>query len=112
MKLTLLRCKVYLFLNLLVAAKSENSLDSERTTPVMEPQNNNNNNNNNNKSSWPELVGQPSTSAMEVIQKENPTIAHVDIIPDGSMVTMDYRTDRVRVFVAPDNTIAQAPHMG
>ena len=110
MKLKLLLCKAYLFVNLLVAAKSENSLDSERTTAsAMEPQNNNNNNN---KSSWPELVGQPSASAMEVIQKENPTIAHVDIIPDGSMVTMDYRTDRVRVFVAPDNTIAQAPHMG
>ena len=110
MKVTHLLCKAFIFVNLLVAAKSENSLDSERTTSVMESQNNNNNNNN--KSSWPELVGQPSTSAMEVIQKENPTIAHVDIIPDGSMVTMDYRTDRVRVFVAPDNTIAQAPHMG
>jgi len=36
----------------------------------------------------------------------------VQVIPEGSPVTMDMRMDRVRVFVHPDGTVARAPRIG
>ena len=48
---------------------------------------------------WPQL-----TNCVVVVQAM--------CIPEGSMVTMDFRTDRVRVFVDGQGKVAQAPHRG
>ncbi|KAL6624387.1 hypothetical protein ACP70R_031708 [Stipagrostis hirtigluma subsp. patula] len=61
-----------------------------------------------NKTSWPEVVGMPAEEAKKVILKDMPG-AHVVVVPVGSPVTMDYRTDRVRIFV---DTVARAPTVG
>lgn len=60
------------------------------------------------KTSWPEVLGLPAKEAKEIILKDMPD-AHVAVVPVGSMVTMDFRTDRVRIFV---DTVAQTPTIG
>lgn len=47
--------------------------------------------------SWPECVGMSGHKAKSYI--ENNFYGSVYIVPFGMMVTMDYRTDRVRIFV-------------
>mmetsp|Transcript_14468 Transcript_14468/g.18896 ORF Transcript_14468/g.18896 Transcript_14468/m.18896 type:complete len:148 (+) Transcript_14468:170-613(+) len=64
------------------------------------------------KTSWPELVGMPGEQARLIIVQENPSIKQVDLIPEDSMVTMDYREDRVRIFVKEDGTVASIPQHG
>ncbi|KAL6619827.1 hypothetical protein ACP70R_034966 [Stipagrostis hirtigluma subsp. patula] len=46
--------------------------------------------------------------AKKVILKDMPG-AQVVVVPIGSPVTMDYRTDRVRIFV---HTVARSPTIG
>ena len=60
------------------------------------------------KTSWPEVVGMSIEEAKKVILKDMPE-AHVVVVPVGSPVTLDYRTDRVRIFV---DTVAQTPTVG
>ncbi|KAL6864802.1 hypothetical protein ACP4OV_015953 [Aristida adscensionis] len=61
-----------------------------------------------NKTSWPEVVGLPAEEAKKVILKDMPG-ANVVVVPLGAPVTMDYRTDRVRIFV---DTVARPPTIG
>jgi hypothetical protein len=60
------------------------------------------------KTSWPEVVGLPAKEAKEIILKDMPD-AHVVVVPLGSPVTTDFRTDRVRIFV---DTVAKTPTVG
>ncbi len=46
---------------------------------------------------WPNLVGIDADKAVETIKALHPNLNAIKV-PSGSMVTMDYRTDRVRVF--------------
>ncbi|CAM0958483.1 unnamed protein product [Alopecurus aequalis] len=55
--------------------------------------------------SWP---GSPIKEAREIILKDKPD-ANIVVLPAGSPVTLDYRTDRVRIFV---DTVAEIPHIG
>ena len=64
------------------------------------------------KKAWPELVGKDGNLAQETIQGENPSIIKAQIVPKDSIMTMDYRTDRVRIFVNDDNTVASTPRIG
>lgn len=50
-----------------------------------------------NKASWPELMNTPSAQAMAVISEQRPDVKAM-LVPQGAMVTMDMRMDRVRVF--------------
>jgi succinyl-CoA synthetase beta subunit len=61
-----------------------------------------------NKTSWPELVGKSVEEAKKVILKDKPE-AKIIVVLAGSIVTMDYRTDRVRLFV---DTVAEVPIVG
>jgi hypothetical protein len=60
------------------------------------------------KTSWPELVGKSIKEAREIILKDKPD-ANIVVLPAGSQVTLDYRTDRVRIFV---DTVADTPYIG
>jgi hypothetical protein len=60
------------------------------------------------KTSWPELVGKSIKEAREIILKDKPD-ANIVVLPAGSPVTLDYRTDRVRIFV---DTVADTPYIG
>uniref|UniRef100_A0A7N2R6A2 Uncharacterized protein n=1 Tax=Quercus lobata TaxID=97700 RepID=A0A7N2R6A2_QUELO len=46
------------------------------------------------KNSWPELVGVQGTVAEATIERENPSVDAI-IVEDGSVVTPDFRCDRV-----------------
>ncbi|CAN6340315.1 unnamed protein product [Urochloa humidicola] len=60
------------------------------------------------KTSWPEVVGLPVEEAKKIILKDMPD-ADIVVLPAGSPVTMDFRSNRVRVFV---DTVAQTPIVG
>ena len=64
-------------------------------------------------SKWPDksLIGMTGEEAKEEIHNVDPSL-HIDIIPEGSMVTMDHRIDRVRIFVNTDGVVADQPHKG
>lgn len=63
------------------------------------------------KMSWPELVGMTAEEAERKIKEEKPELK-IHIIPPNSMVTMDYRLDRVRLFVDESGKVAQEPRLG
>ncbi|KAE8767213.1 hypothetical protein D1007_22383 [Hordeum vulgare] len=50
------------------------------------------------KTSWPELVGKSIEEAKEVILKDMPE-ADIVVLPTDSLVTMDLRSNRVRILV-------------
>ncbi|TMW88526.1 hypothetical protein EJD97_018438 [Solanum chilense] len=60
------------------------------------------------KQRWPELIGVPAQYAKGIIEKENPFIADIPILLNGSPVTMDFRCDRVRLF---DNILGYVVQM-
>lgn len=61
--------------------------------------------------SWPELVGMTAEEAEKKIKEEKPELK-IHIIPPNSMVTMDYRLERVRIFVDASGKVAQEPQLG
>ncbi|MFI5867087.1 serine protease inhibitor [Streptomyces sp. NPDC051546] len=62
------------------------------------------------KSVWPELMGKPAEEARERIRAEFPEIT-VHMVPEGSMVTMDFNEQRVRLFVK-DGKVVREPRRG
>ncbi|MFF3216123.1 serine protease inhibitor [Streptomyces sp. NPDC002886] len=62
------------------------------------------------KSVWPELMGKPAEEARQQIGAEFPEIA-VHVVPEGSMVTMDFNEQRVRLFVK-DGKVVREPRRG
>ena len=57
------------------------------------------------KNSWPEVVGKSAEEAKALIEATRPGLK-VDILEAGSMMTMDYRLDRVRVIVNQEGKVA------
>lgn len=64
------------------------------------------------KKEWPELVGKDGQEAAKIIKEENPCLKEVIVLPDGSQVTQDYRTDRVRIFVDCNDKVVRTPVIG
>lgn len=63
------------------------------------------------KFSWPELVGVQGTVAEATIERENPSVNAI-IVPLGSVVTTDLRSDRVWVWVNEDGIVNRVPKIG
>lgn len=63
------------------------------------------------KTEWPELVGKDGEEAKAKILEEFPKLT-VFTVKVGSMVTMDYRMDRVRVWVNASGVVARLPKVG
>jgi hypothetical protein len=61
--------------------------------------------------SFPQVVGLSGTKAKAVIEEEEPCL-YVEIIPEGSFVTTDYRIDRVRIFVNGEGVVEMVPLLG
>jgi hypothetical protein len=64
------------------------------------------------KTEWPELVGNTGDEAKKKIERSNPTIKLIQILPENSMMTMDYSTERVRILVNDDNIVTSTPRIG
>eukprot|EP00656_Telonema_subtile_P010219 TRINITY_DN14899_c0_g2_i1.p1 TRINITY_DN14899_c0_g2~~TRINITY_DN14899_c0_g2_i1.p1 ORF type:complete len:129 (-),score=14.84 TRINITY_DN14899_c0_g2_i1:238-624(-) len=60
---------------------------------------------------WGQLVGQDGDSAVEIVAA-CPGVAQAMCVPEGSMVTMDMREDRVRVFVDAEGKVSDVPRRG
>nr|1TM5_I Chain I, chymotrypsin inhibitor 2 [Hordeum vulgare subsp. vulgare] len=63
------------------------------------------------KTEWPELVGKSVEEAKKVILQDKPA-AQIIVLPVGTIVTAEYRIDRVRLFVDRLDNIAQVPRVG
>ncbi|CAL1530892.1 unnamed protein product [Lymnaea stagnalis] len=61
--------------------------------------------------SWPELVGKTFNEAAKKIKEDYPE-AQVIQVAENSMVTMDFRLERVRVFVNAAGVVVQPPTTG
>ncbi|WOL16899.1 inhibitor of trypsin and hageman factor-like [Canna indica] len=65
------------------------------------------------KSSWPELVGVEGEKAVKIIEEQNPTVTAQIVIIGVSIVTPDFRCDRVWVWVDKDTGIVgKVPQIG
>ena len=78
--------------------------------------------------SWPELVGREGTYAVQYIKEKTGEIdtwfkrrsdridclglTNVLLLPEDALITMDYRTDRVRVFIDKDGIVVRTPRIG
>ncbi|CAF4086299.1 unnamed protein product [Rotaria socialis] len=60
--------------------------------------------------SWPDLVGKDGNEVVEKIKQET-GFTQVHIVKPGSMLTMDYRTDRIRVLVDEQGKVQYPPTM-
>ncbi|KAF5826367.1 subtilisin-chymotrypsin inhibitor WSCI-like protein [Dunaliella salina] len=63
------------------------------------------------KRTWPELVGKPYAEAEAAIKRDAPDLT-VSKVNSGSIVTMDFREDRVRVFVDKEGKVEKTPRPG
>nr|1COA_I Chain I, CHYMOTRYPSIN INHIBITOR 2 [Hordeum vulgare] len=63
------------------------------------------------KTEWPELVGKSVEEAKKVILQDKPE-AQIIVLPVGTIVTMEYRIDRVRLFVDKLDNVAEVPRVG
>ena len=64
------------------------------------------------KAAWPELVGADGEAAVATIKAERPDLAQVMTFEEGGMMTMDWREDRVRVFVNGAGQVSTPPACG
>lgn len=63
--------------------------------------------------SWPELVGMSGNAAKAKLQSGHPSLAIIELVPEGSFVTEDYRTDRVRIWIdGTTQTVTVPPTVG
>ncbi|CAF1476115.1 unnamed protein product [Adineta steineri] len=63
------------------------------------------------KQQWPELVGEKGEDAVKIIKQET-GFTNVVTVQQGSPVTMDFRTDRVRVIITDKDIVATIPTIG
>jgi hypothetical protein len=63
---------------------------------------------------WPHLVGADTDLALASIRADRPDLdpAAVLTMLEGSMMTMDYKVDRVRVLVSAEGKVVVPPSCG
>ncbi len=60
---------------------------------------------------WPKCIGMTGEACASYIE-ENAKELTIELIPYGAVVTQDFRTDRVRVFVNSNDIVVEAPGRG
>ena len=60
---------------------------------------------------WPMLVDVTGEAAKTQIEAGNPGMT-VEVVAFGMMVTMDYREDRIRIFVDEQGLVKKPPRVG
>ena len=60
--------------------------------------------------SWPECVGMSPEEAEAYVKERFDGKVHT--VPHGSMVTMDHRMDRVRIYLDANGKVSQPPRPG
>mmetsp|Transcript_18616 Transcript_18616/g.27601 ORF Transcript_18616/g.27601 Transcript_18616/m.27601 type:complete len:113 (+) Transcript_18616:106-444(+) len=60
---------------------------------------------------WPELIGMSGKDVKAQLEADNPSL-DIQLVLEDTPMTMDYRTDRVRVMVNDKGMVATAPRVG
>lgn len=60
---------------------------------------------------WPHLLGKSVSEVTKTIKEERPEL-HVVEVPQNSMVTMDMKFDRVRIFSDVNGNVVKPPRVG
>jgi len=63
------------------------------------------------KEQWPELVGKTGDEAKEAVKHDRPDV-NVEVLNEKSPTTMDYRVDRVRIFINDEGKVVGPPQTG
>lgn len=63
------------------------------------------------KAEWPELLGRPWREAKASVETDRPELT-VIVVPPGSVVTQDWREDRVWLFIDADENVVKVPRIG
>jgi hypothetical protein len=61
---------------------------------------------------WPDLVGKTGEEAKAFLESSEPCLTRVEIVLEGSAVTMDYVFTRVRVIVNKQDLVVFPPMIG
>jgi len=61
---------------------------------------------------WPQCIGMLGEDCMDYIEQNGDEDFTIELIPYGSIVTMDVKVDRVRVFVDENDIVVDAPGRG
>jgi Potato inhibitor I family len=63
---------------------------------------------------WPECLGWTGSKCQRYVESygDEKLRGHVHIVPAGSMVTMDFDTDRVRIYVDEADLVNKIPRRG
>ncbi|KAG0477857.1 hypothetical protein HPP92_012576 [Vanilla planifolia] len=61
--------------------------------------------------SWPELVGLTIDEALKILKEERPE-AELVVVGKDEPVTLDYKFNRIRIFVDSDGKVARTPTIG
>ncbi|KAI9154023.1 hypothetical protein LWI28_020030 [Acer negundo] len=69
------------------------------------------NQNTSTKREWPEVVGLTAEEAEKKIKEDKPGV-HVHVVPSNCFITMDFRQDRVRLFVDHSRKVEKPPRIG
>ncbi|PIM98146.1 hypothetical protein CDL12_10272 [Handroanthus impetiginosus] len=64
------------------------------------------------KLTWPKVVGLTTEEAERKIKEEMPDGTSIQIVSPDSFLTMDYRTDRVRIFIDSSGKVSKPPKIG
>ncbi|KZV27634.1 subtilisin inhibitor-like [Dorcoceras hygrometricum] len=64
------------------------------------------------RTSWEEVVGLTADEASRKIKEEMGEGIRIHVVPSDSFITMDYRTDRVRIFVDSTGKVCSPPTIG
>ena len=57
------------------------------------------------------LINMKGNEAVDIIKKNHPHI-NVILVNQNAMMTMDYRQDRIRVFVDDNGNVSKLPRVG
>jgi hypothetical protein len=63
------------------------------------------------KLAWPEVMGMTGEAARAKLESELPNMLF-EVVPYGSMVTMDHREDRIRIFTDEYGNVTKPPRVG
>jgi hypothetical protein len=61
---------------------------------------------------WPELVGMPRTDALEFLQQLYGDTYEIVTVPNGGLITKDFRTDRIILYLDETDKVMSVPGVG
>eukprot|EP00980_Cylindrotheca_fusiformis_P031300 scaffold26137_cov152-Cylindrotheca_fusiformis.AAC.1 len=63
------------------------------------------------RSEFPEVIGMTGDEAKATLEQEFPSMT-IQVLPHGSMATMDFREDRIRIWLDENGSVSKAPRVG